>query len=526
MASRSSPSFAAVLFALHAATAGAARIRPGAMELAPEQPAGLDGSSLLQRDLSDLHASFYAHYELDKGALWNAQNAFRHFAERAQLLAKETGPQDQHFVPSQSLDANADAAFKKDEPQVMGRESLTAEELAEYEARVVEELKVAAYHDKLKDIKNETKRDQVWAQEVGTALQDQKPVTSENLVAQINSLDIGWKAAPVDGVKHMSMHDAKSLNGVIKDLTQQDDIAKVWKLYQQGAQMNASSLAELLAGNGSALPDSFDSVSKWPACKKVIDHVRNQGTCGSCWAHSSTYVLETRLCIDTAGKFSGDNFWISSLHATSCSKPGQMVNKVIKPGDGCQGGSFRYTFNYAQRSGIVTGSSAPTEANTCLPYAIGGDSLQHFKPNVQPKAPPCQVACTNGKYTRPLAQDVYKLAFSYTGTKDHAQARLAIYTSGPIIFDYAVYRDFMSYKMGVYIPTTLDKGSLSGYHSTSCIGFGKDAKAGDFLFCRNSWGRNWGDNGSFKIKPDTGVLLEYGIAGPIDATKSTLPSSA
>jgi cathepsin B len=44
------------------------------------------------------------------------------------------------------------------------------------------------------------------------------------------------------------------------------------------------------------VPSSFDSRTQWPSC---IHSVRNQKSCGSCYAFSAVGMLEDRFCITT-----------------------------------------------------------------------------------------------------------------------------------------------------------------------------------------------------------------------------------
>jgi hypothetical protein len=50
------------------------------------------------------------------------------------------------------------------------------------------------------------------------------------------------------------------------------------------------------------VPESFDARTNWPECESVINHVRDQSNCGSCWAHGTTEALNDRICISTGGQ--------------------------------------------------------------------------------------------------------------------------------------------------------------------------------------------------------------------------------
>ena len=47
------------------------------------------------------------------------------------------------------------------------------------------------------------------------------------------------------------------------------------------------------------IPESFDGRLAWPQCADIIGHVRDQSSCGSCWAFGSTEAFNDRFCIKT-----------------------------------------------------------------------------------------------------------------------------------------------------------------------------------------------------------------------------------
>jgi len=48
------------------------------------------------------------------------------------------------------------------------------------------------------------------------------------------------------------------------------------------------------------LPESFDSREQWPNCP-TIKEIRDQGSCGSCWAFGAVEAISDRICIRTNG---------------------------------------------------------------------------------------------------------------------------------------------------------------------------------------------------------------------------------
>merc|ERR1712203_521719 len=54
-----------------------------------------------------------------------------------------------------------------------------------------------------------------------------------------------------------------------------------------------------------SIPDSFDPREQWPNCN-VLNEVRDQGTCGSCWAFGAVSAFSDRVCIQSNGEMDYD----------------------------------------------------------------------------------------------------------------------------------------------------------------------------------------------------------------------------
>ena len=76
-------------------------------------------------------------------------------------------------------------------------------------------------------------------------------------------------------------------------------------------------------------PATFDARTQWPECESVINHVRDQSNCGSCWAHGTTEALNDRACIASKGAITK---LYSVADTTAC------CNFVHCQSMGCNGG--------------------------------------------------------------------------------------------------------------------------------------------------------------------------------------------
>ena len=110
--------------------------------------------------------------------------------------------------------------------------------------------------------------------------------------------------------------------------------AKTNKIQKSGSPIFNSRERLLAAG----LPSAFDSRTKWPAC---IHSVRDQLSCGSCYAFSAVGMLEDRFCIASEGQI---NVRLSPEDMVTCD-----YNNA-----GCDGGLLSSTINFLITEGVVS----------------------------------------------------------------------------------------------------------------------------------------------------------------------------
>lgn len=96
-----------------------------------------------------------------------------------------------------------------------------------------------------------------------------------------------------------------------------------------------------------SLPASVDWTTVTPA---VVNPVKDQGQCGSCWAFSATAAMESANAI-----FNGTLYSLSEQNLVSCS--------FLQGNLGCNGGLYNYAWNYAH--------THPLESEADYPYTSG-----------------------------------------------------------------------------------------------------------------------------------------------------------
>jgi cathepsin B len=212
----------------------------------------------------------------------------------------------------------------------------------------------------------------------------------------------------------------------------------------------------------SAVPDSHDARDKWGT---KIHEIRDQQSCGSCWAFGASEALTDRHAIHGLD----EKIILSPQDMVSCDTSNL----------GCSGGYLNRAWNYLTTTGIVEDS--------CFPYTAGSG-----------KAEACRSTCVNGapfkKYKCAAGSVVHPLTV--------ANIKAELYNNGPLEGAFTVYNDFFNYAGGVYHHVS---GGVAGGHAIKVLGYGT-LNGENYWLCANSWGKTWGESGFFKIRQgDSGI---------------------
>ena len=86
-----------------------------------------------------------------------------------------------------------------------------------------------------------------------------------------------------------------------------------------------------------ALPTDFNTIEEWPYCADITGHIRDQSSCGSCWAFGSTEAFNDRICISNVTSQEPFQQLMSTEDTNSCCSGASCGFS-----NGCNGGYVLY----------------------------------------------------------------------------------------------------------------------------------------------------------------------------------------
>ena len=231
----------------------------------------------------------------------------------------------------------------------------------------------------------------------------------------------------------------------------------------------------------SSLPDSVSWVEYMTA-------VKNQGSCGSCWAFSTTQVIEAYFTMATG--------------LTSDLSVQQIMTCTPNPDDcggygGCSGGVEPQGFAYVADSGGLLSEwqlgyqSFYGTGNTSQVIMVGDDDL---KDPVMNKSTCDELVPSLQKYMGALAT----VGGYVRLPENNATALMAtLATVGPLTISVDA-STWGTYESGVYDGCSYEEMDMD--HAVTLVGYGTDTDTNlDYWLVRNSWGPTWGEEGYIRL---------------------------
>ena len=253
---------------------------------------------------------------------------------------------------------------------------------------------------------------------------------NKRLVQQHNAANLGFTVA-LNKLAHLTPAEYKSLLG----------------FRMNKAERKAQEL------KGFKAVDSID----WRD-KGVVNAIKDQASCGSCWAFSTCQAQESVYAINY-GKLQS----LSEQNLVDC----------VTTCEGCNGGLMTSAYDY-----VVSRQSGKFMLEEDYPYTGVDGTCKFDKSKGTSK-------CTG-----------------YVEVKEYSETDLAnkIASYGPaaIAID-ASHWSFQLYSGGIY-----DESSCSSYnldHGVGCVGYGSEGSK-NYWIVRNSWGTSWGEDGYIRMIKD------------------------
>jgi cathepsin L len=215
----------------------------------------------------------------------------------------------------------------------------------------------------------------------------------------------------------------------------------------------------------------------------ITTPIKNQLSCGSCWAFAATAVLESHIALQTSTLFE-----LSEQELVSC-----VHNPHHCGGNGgCTGSTVEIAFDFVSQHGMVD------------EWSFGYQSGHGAKVNctIMDEQDQSNIKDKN-KNTPPSGTKIKGAVASIVGfaslpSNSYRNLLQAVATMGPVAVSVAA-SSWGLYKGGVFDDSKDEHRDIN--HAVVLEGYGTDESTGeDFWLIRNSWGPSWGEGGRIRLK--------------------------
>jgi cathepsin L len=269
-----------------------------------------------------------------------------------------------------------------------------------------------------------------------------------------------------ENVRNIVLHNLDGGQNFTMGINQFTDLTpqEFKELYLGGYKLSSvqSFGCSAVSSHGTSVPDSVD----WTT-KGVVNAVRDQGQCGSCWAFATTSNAESVWAIST-----GKLLDLSEEFLVDCATGVGYFNQ------GCNGGNPDSALTYMIQNGQRTEGSYPYTAK--------------------------DGTCQKGVNADVKFSSCYDVA-----PKDQLALKAAVAKQPVVIAIEADTRYFQSYSGGVLTDSTKCGTNLD--HAVEIVGYGT-LNGIDYWKVRNSWGTSWGLNGYVLIQRSSSTN-DIGVCG-------------
>lgn len=191
--------------------------------------------------------------------------------------------------------------------------------------------------------------------------------------------------------------------------------------------------------------------------KGITTPVKTQGSCGSCWAFSTSAVLESHISIQNPGK----SYLVSPQELVDCVENTQKCGGT----GGCHGATQELGFDYVKNNGISLLSDYP-----------------YFAKEGKCEAKSHKKIATIGSFVKIRENDYNSIM---QAVANYGPLSVSVAANEWHLYDSGVYNGFCGTEVN---------------HVVALEGYGTDENGNDYWLVRNSWSTTWGEEGYIRVK--------------------------